>query len=116
MKHPNIAAEAKRIRDFRSFVDSDEDGSTDDVRGHGTYSAGLLLKTIPQADIFIARVVDSGGDGTLVRPVNVAKVVFVLDFHWTTLSANELLGHKICCRRMGGRHYCFTSCIPKGRA
>jgi hypothetical protein len=43
---------------FRSFLRGDE--GIEDLIGHGTHTAAVLLKVAPNADIFIARVTASG--------------------------------------------------------
>lgn len=45
-----------RIKDFKSWLRTNEDDKTEDFDGHGTHAAALLLKTAPNANIYIARV------------------------------------------------------------
>lgn len=45
-----------RIKDYKSWLRTYEDDETEDLDGHGTHAAALLLKTAPNANIYIARV------------------------------------------------------------
>lgn len=48
-------------------VDDDGDGYVDEVAGHGTHVAGLVLLTGPQVEILPLRVLDSDGRGDVFR-------------------------------------------------
>ena len=51
------AKKQNRIKRAESFVG---DGKTMDGHGHGTHIASLLLEVAPDAQLFIARVAESG--------------------------------------------------------
>ena len=51
--------------DLGDGVDTDGDGLTDEMTGHGTFVAGLVLLIAPAAKILPVRVLDSDGNGDL---------------------------------------------------
>jgi hypothetical protein len=59
-----------RIKECRSWIPSRR--GDEDVNGHGTHAAALLLRVAPGADVYVARVVDD--DATVNDPMNIAKV------------------------------------------
>jgi hypothetical protein len=73
--HELILANKRRIKESLSFLTDDE--STEDMDGHGTHVAGLLLRVAKVSDIYIGRVAKSN---QLESPESVAKV-FVPDCH-----------------------------------
>jgi subtilisin family serine protease len=61
--------QSHRIRKRRNFCvnkEEDENEGTDDLDGHGTQVAGIILRLAPNADLYIARV--CGGDLTYGHP------------------------------------------------
>ena len=59
--HPDIqlALEQKKIVKSRGFPDSLD--PLEDQVGHGTHGAGVLLRTAPNAAIYVARIIDHAG-------------------------------------------------------
>lgn len=72
--HPELAGRVLPGMDFvendadpsetRDWTDGDEDGQVDEGFGHGTFIAGLVLLTAPEAEILPVRVLDDDGRGT----------------------------------------------------
>jgi subtilisin family serine protease len=64
-EHPYIKGAEDQIKKSRNFVGDrpGQDGKEQvkDDAGHGTHTAALLLKTVPGADIYIARVTAKTG-------------------------------------------------------
>lgn len=52
------------VDDLGDGVDTDGDGYTDDLVGHGTFVSGLVLAVAPQAKVLPMRVLDDEGWGT----------------------------------------------------
>ena len=52
------AVNTNRIKDRQSFVKGDK--STEDSFGHGTHVAALLLEVAPDAQIYVAKVANTG--------------------------------------------------------
>lgn len=66
-KFPNpITGEPKqidRIKAYKNFCDDrDDDNDVDDIDGHGTYVAGIVLRLAPRAELLIARVCEGDKD------------------------------------------------------
>jgi subtilisin family serine protease len=59
--HPDIvlALETKQIAAFKGFPESLN--PLQDQHGHGTHGASVLMKTAPNATLYIARIVDDKG-------------------------------------------------------
>lgn len=51
--------------DVGDLADSDQDGLTDEMTGHGTFVAGLVTLIAPQTKILPVRVLDSDGNGDM---------------------------------------------------
>lgn len=63
------AIATKQIKTVRSFIENDE--STEDTCGHGTHVATLLLKTAPNAQLYVAKVAQTE---TIPLDHNIAEV------------------------------------------
>ncbi|MCE9635923.1 MAG: S8 family serine peptidase [Planctomycetes bacterium] len=59
-------------QDLGNGIDDDGDGVTDSIRGHGTFTASLILAAAPDATILPIRVLDDEGWGT---PLAVAEAI-----------------------------------------
>ena len=71
--HPLIVSYLPRIKERQSFLPN-HDG-TDDVHGHGTYVAHILLKTAPRAHLFVAKAFVDGKEGEMEQNAqSIAKV------------------------------------------
>lgn len=46
-----------RIKECKSFID-DQKEETDDLYGHGTHIAGIVMQVAPEADLYIGRVIE----------------------------------------------------------
>lgn len=55
------------VSDVGNEVDDDEDGATDEMVGHGTFMAGIVARTAPDARLLIVRVLGSDGEGSSFR-------------------------------------------------
>ena len=49
--------------DVANGIDDDGDGTTDEMAGHGTFVAGLVVLTAPETRILPVRILDSDGNG-----------------------------------------------------
>ena len=69
-----------RVKDFKDWILGEEGRSQwTDSDGHGTHSAGLLMKVAPEADIYVARVFEKQKSGRGAVPTelidkNIAQV------------------------------------------
>jgi hypothetical protein len=85
-----------RIRDCKNWADDREDlddrHQVHDASGHGTHVAALLLKTAPEADVYIGRIADQ--NGCMISPEKISEVSCSLLVK--QYEANALLGNKIC--------------------
>lgn len=65
-----------RIRDCKNWADDredlDEHHQVHDASGHGTHVAALLLKTAPEADVYIGRIADQ--NGCMISPEKISEV------------------------------------------
>ncbi len=64
--HPEFASTIGRFVSRRDYIDNDElahDESGGTCSGHGTFIAGLLHTVAPASEIFVYRVLDTGGFG-----------------------------------------------------
>lgn len=79
MSHPEISAQKARIKKRKAWVQASThklQAEDEDVHGHGTHATALLLRLVPHADIYFARV--SSKDGP--EPSAVAEVdVYLVD-------------------------------------
>ncbi|MCJ1249359.1 hypothetical protein MMC30_006582 [Trapelia coarctata] len=76
--HPEYGIYKDRVKGCQSFVSSKtEDG---DSSGHGTHSAALLLKLAPKANVYVARVVETGS--AYAYPEVVAKAIMHATDEW----------------------------------
>jgi len=77
-----------RIMDFKDWVAGGKDANSwVDSDGHGTHSAGLILKVAPEAELYVARVFekqDSDCDlkASKVTKCNIANVCLRGRFHY----------------------------------
>ncbi|KAF4627633.1 hypothetical protein G7Y89_g10518 [Cudoniella acicularis] len=69
-RDPAIRANRERIKGIRSWVDGGK--ADEDLAGHGTHTATLLLKIAPDADIFVARIAENNH---LENPDHVAEAI-----------------------------------------
>lgn len=61
IQNPGIFAQADRIKDIRDWTGGAIYGEYgEDVSGHGTQIAGIILDLAPNVDIYIARVSKNG--------------------------------------------------------
>lgn len=69
--HPDIAARwSERIKGWRSWIRPDD--ASEDVSGHGTHAASLLMTAAPEADLYVARIAKDSKSS--MDPRDVAQV------------------------------------------
>jgi hypothetical protein len=74
----------------------------EDKNGHGTHCASVLIRTAPQAELYVARIVDD--EGHLPSDNEYEAIVKVRSF--TLTAAN--LGYRLVSREAGGYHFNFV--------
>jgi hypothetical protein len=84
VSHPKFRAAWEEKRVIEGFPDranratsSDSFDPLDDRHGHGTHGVGVLLKTAPNAVVYIARVADEDGKS---RYDDIPKVISLLAY------------------------------------
>ncbi|GFF44406.1 uncharacterized protein PAC_01091 [Aspergillus udagawae] len=70
LKNDFIRVNKTRIKGLESWID--DGNKSGDLFGHGTHTAGLLLRVAPTADIYVARVV---ANKHLDKPENIANAI-----------------------------------------
>jgi len=72
LQHPELGSFRGQIKDYQSFLPPErQQPPFADTHGHGTHVAGLLLRTAPHSDVYIAQIADTVG---VVPPNEVAEV------------------------------------------
>ncbi len=69
----SVVGDASPNVEVTDSIDSDGDGSTSEMFGHGTFVAGLLTLVAPDAKLISVRVLDDDGHGDLYR---IAKAMY----------------------------------------
>ncbi|QGA21462.1 hypothetical protein EYB26_009173 [Talaromyces marneffei] len=69
--HPDIDACTEQIKGQYNWTNEKFPKHVDDHNGHGTFTAGLLLEYLPDAELYIAKI----SDGNPCSPENIAKAI-----------------------------------------
>lgn len=115
-----------RVRECRTWLGSDKGGgdclpgATSDRDGHGTHGTSVLLKATQATDIevYVGQIFDKRtekvkqdsilDDLTIRRIENASGEV-----HMSIAAADSIIGHSLCRRSLGGRHYHHVVRIPQ---
>jgi hypothetical protein len=74
--------------EYKDFVDKAAKDTACDNSGHGSAGVSLLLKTCPQASLYIARVLET--NAALIAEIDtVVQVYFLPLFHFLLLGVNN---------------------------
>ncbi|KUL84150.1 hypothetical protein ZTR_07186 [Talaromyces verruculosus] len=69
--HPDIDACIEQIKGQYNWTNEKFPKHVEDHNGHGTFTAGLLLEYVPDAELYIAKI----SDGNPCSPGNIAKAI-----------------------------------------
>jgi subtilisin family serine protease len=96
-KHSSMRAAKKqnRLKALKSFVKGDE--SVDDLHGHGTHVAALLLKVAPDSQLYIAKVASGGKIPADHNIADVSKLSCDSSCHACRLTSSQALKWAIEC-------------------
>lgn len=95
---PHLITKQIRIKERKSWVGSDE--QYQDICGHGTHVARLLLRIAPEAELYIAKISDQvdGGPESLQRIADVSffgPIIILLEVPHSLTPARPLIGQWI---------------------
>lgn len=79
LAHPDMEARIDNIKDKFNWVNQRFKNLVHDRNGHGTFTAGLILDYMPDAELYIAKIADNKpSNPTVIAEVSLPGLLYVL--------------------------------------
>jgi subtilisin family serine protease len=85
LTHPDMEARLDNIKGRANWTNRNFKNLVQDKNGHGTFTAGLILDYMPDAELYVAKIADNKPSS----PAMIAEVSLFLFFHEFGVQCSE---------------------------